>query len=165
MDKKIIFFDIDGTIYNPEIGITTKTLEAIKLLKQRGHIIFIATGRPMAMGIKEFLDIGFDGVNAACGTYIICNDKVMLNQELSQSVIRETIEMFERYTIDAIFEGESNIYYNTKLEKSEFLTRLNTFKLIPWQKSEILANKISVKVNDRQAFNKTLNVVKKISNN
>jgi Cof subfamily protein (haloacid dehalogenase superfamily) len=159
MDKKIIFFDIDGTIYNREIGISAKTRQAIKLLRQNGHLTFIATGRPMSMGVKEFAEIGFDGVNAACGTYIICQDKVMLNQELSQNIVRQTIDVFEKNNIDAIFEGEKNIYYNSKLEKSEFLTRLDQFKLLTWEYNHIVANKLSIKVNDRQAFGRTLDVV------
>lgn len=159
MDKKIIFFDIDGTIYNPEIGVTAKTLEAIKSLRKNGHLAFIATGRPMSMGVKEFLELGFDGVNAACGTYIVCQNKVMLNIELSQQVVRQTIEVFERYDIDAIFEGEKDIYYNSKISASEFLTRLKQFHLLTWKDNNVVANKLSIKVNDRQAFGKTLEVV------
>ena len=38
MDTKIVFFDIDGTIYSYEKGIPKDTAKAIELLKANGHI-------------------------------------------------------------------------------------------------------------------------------
>ena len=45
MNKKILSFDLDGTLLNCEHQITTKTREVIKALKDMGHIIAINTGR------------------------------------------------------------------------------------------------------------------------
>ena len=53
MDKKIIFFDIDGTIYKFTTGMPEDTAEAIKQLKENGHIPVICTGRTKCMIYKE----------------------------------------------------------------------------------------------------------------
>ena len=44
-DKKLIFFDIDGTLYNSDKKVPAKAQEAILKLKDEGHIVAIATGR------------------------------------------------------------------------------------------------------------------------
>ena len=48
MDK-LFFFDIDGTLLDGLSGLdylTDYTKKALKKLKEDGHYIFIATGRP-----------------------------------------------------------------------------------------------------------------------
>ena len=64
LEKKIIFFDIDRTLYNPETkSIPNSTIEALKQLHTRDDVeIAIATGRAYYMlhiidEIKEFIDI------------------------------------------------------------------------------------------------------------
>ena len=43
----VVFFDIDGTIVDNETQIIPdSTVEAIRLLKQNGHIPVVNTGRP-----------------------------------------------------------------------------------------------------------------------
>ena len=45
MNKKIVFFDVDGTLYLPEIGVPDSAKEAIAMLIDNGHIPIICTGR------------------------------------------------------------------------------------------------------------------------
>ena len=71
MDKKIIFFDIDGTLYLPELGgITPAVREAIAKTQQKGHLCFIASGRPYGYIADNVKNIGFDGYVLANGANI-----------------------------------------------------------------------------------------------
>ena len=71
MNKKAVFFDIDGTLYDHETGISDSTKEGIARLKENGHYAFICTGRSMAAVFDpELLGMGFDGIVAGCGTYV-----------------------------------------------------------------------------------------------
>ena len=46
MNRKLIFFDIDGTIaVEPTGEIPDSAKEAIKKAKENGHLVFINTGR------------------------------------------------------------------------------------------------------------------------
>ena len=69
MDTKIVFFDIDGTIYSYEKGIPKDTAKAIELLKANGHIPVICTGRTKCMIYPDFINLGFDNIIAGAGTY------------------------------------------------------------------------------------------------
>ena len=68
MSRKIVFFDIDGTLYAPDIGIPKSAIEAIQKLLENKHIPVICTGRSKAMIPKKMIDIGFKGVIAGAGT-------------------------------------------------------------------------------------------------
>ncbi|MCB6551544.1 HAD hydrolase family protein, partial [Parabacteroides distasonis] len=47
MAYKIVFFDMDGTLYQTENDIIQESsLQAIQALKEQGYIVCAATGRP-----------------------------------------------------------------------------------------------------------------------
>lgn len=65
MNKSIFFFDIDGTIAHDNT-ILPSTINSLNQLKEKGHYVFIATGRPEVL-IKNILNqFDFDG-------YIVLN--------------------------------------------------------------------------------------------
>ena len=66
MQKKMIYFDIDGTLVNNQKIIPDSTKLAIKKLKENGHEVAIATGRNlfMAQNIIDELEISH---------YVVCN--------------------------------------------------------------------------------------------
>ena len=95
MDKKFFVFDMDGTLLNNKNIIHNKTINALKKAKVNGHIIAIATGRPLFY-IKKIKGTEiFD--------YLICNNGAYyLNQKtgkrkighfVSEHVIDKMIEM------------------------------------------------------------------------
>ena len=74
---KAIFFDIDGTIYHPEIGISQNTIDEIHRVQKLGHKCFIASGRPTGFISKEVKSIGFDGFVLANGAHIVTEGKTI----------------------------------------------------------------------------------------
>lgn len=153
MDKKIIFFDIDDTIYNSQ-GISDKTKEAIKLLNKNGHLAFISTGRPMSM-LEEFLDMGFDGVNAACGNYIVCNNELMFNNEIPDYIVDEIIKLIQKNNLYITFEGKDALYTDKKDNSNPFLRFNLDFKVKDWLEEKVKANKFSLDMtNNHDGFNK-----------
>ena len=43
--KKAIFFDIDGTLWDDKQQIPDSTVEALRMLKENGHYLFLCSGR------------------------------------------------------------------------------------------------------------------------
>ena len=71
MKKKIAFFDIDGTLTSEVDGsVPESAKEAIRTARANGHLMYLNTGRCMQNVESRFLEVGFDGVVAGCGTNI-----------------------------------------------------------------------------------------------
>lgn len=66
MNKKMIYFDIDGTLLTDEKTILDSTREAIAQLQENGHEVAIATGRNAKMA-KDLID------ELNLPNYIVCN--------------------------------------------------------------------------------------------
>lgn len=79
--SKIIFFDIDGTLYDSRIGIPESTVNALNRLIANEHKIVMCTGRSKGMIPEEYFHMGFDGVILGAGTYVEYEGKI-LHQEL-----------------------------------------------------------------------------------
>ena len=76
MVKKVLFFDIDGTLLNSELKIPEGVKRELKRLKEAGHYLFVASGRPLAFISNQIIDAGFNG-------FVLCNGAhVELNHEI-----------------------------------------------------------------------------------
>ena len=53
--KKIIALDIDGTLTNSKKEVTQPTLDKIIEIQEKGHVVAIASGRPLP-GIRKIAD-------------------------------------------------------------------------------------------------------------
>jgi Cof subfamily protein (haloacid dehalogenase superfamily) len=77
LSKKIVFFDIDGTLVDLNKEIPKETIQSIKLLQERGVYVAIATGRApfMFKNIREDLNIqSFVSFN---GQYVVFEGKTV----------------------------------------------------------------------------------------
>ena len=90
-DRKIVFFDIDGTIYMYNKGIPKDTIQAIKQLRENGHIAVICTGRTKSIVFSEILNIGFDGIIAGAGTYAEYNGEEIYRYVLDKDLLNESV--------------------------------------------------------------------------
>ena len=69
MNRKLIFFDIDGTIIPEDTGVIPEsTKEAIKKAKENGHLVFINTGRTFSGITQPIFDLA-EGCSFACDGY------------------------------------------------------------------------------------------------
>ena len=81
MDKKLVFFDIDGTIVDNETHkIPESTKWAVRMMRRQGHIAVINTGRTWGNVDEEIKEIGFDGYICGCGTYVLFREKWLLKK-------------------------------------------------------------------------------------
>ena len=82
---KIIFFDIDGTLLDPATErISPKTKEALALLKEKGILRCVATGRPK-VSLPDFSDIGFDALLVFNGAYCYTGDELICEAPIDQA--------------------------------------------------------------------------------
>ncbi len=107
----ILFFDIDGTLWNYKNEINEKTIEAIHLARKNGHKCFINTGRARAFVTnKNLLGIGFDGIVTACGNMIEYNGETILKRLISREDAIRSVETVREYGFLPILEGPEHLY-------------------------------------------------------
>ena len=94
MSRKAVFFDIDGTLWDEHFVIPESTKEAIRKLRENGHLAFLCSGRTRAFIQDErLLALGFDGIVAGCGTWIEMDGKTLFYKKLEQELIEDTIHI------------------------------------------------------------------------
>ncbi|MCR5581335.1 MAG: Cof-type HAD-IIB family hydrolase [Pseudobutyrivibrio sp.] len=111
MEKSAVFFDIDGTLWNYEKYIPDSEREAIRKLRENGHLAFICSGRARAfIQDEDLLSLGFDGIVCSCGCHIEIDGKILYEKVLDKDFAKRTIEMIRDYGFRPILEGPKNIY-------------------------------------------------------
>ncbi|MBS5114395.1 MAG: HAD family hydrolase [Erysipelotrichaceae bacterium] len=112
---KIIFFDMDGTIlYHDEVTgfpvISPRLRMTLKKVQERGHKIFIATGRPYAFLSKDVLDLGFDGYVLTNGACVLYHDQMIYHSPMNISHITPLVQEFEKRKIEYVLQHEKYTY-------------------------------------------------------
>ena len=94
MDKKIVFFDIDGTLYDLANGIPVpeSTRAAISGMQKNGHLAVLCTGRTISELEPELCEIRFDGIISGCGTYIEYREKELFYETVDNEIFRRVVE-------------------------------------------------------------------------
>lgn len=103
---KLIFFDIDGTLWDDRMQIPESTRQAIRLLKERGHKTFLCSGRARGnIRSKELLGLGFDGVIAACGNHVEMDGRIIYERILPNDFVQRAIQILEECHMPVVLEG------------------------------------------------------------
>lgn len=150
MDKKILFFDIDGTILshrNYEVSESTKL--AISQAQANGHILMINTGRVNSFIDKTVLKLGFDGFICGCGTHIMYQGEELFHTELSKDLIQSLMKDLREYKIDAVLEGSRKVYcdlHSTSPIITGIIDIMNKQQLCvgSWEEPDIIFDKLCI---------------------
>ena len=110
MNKKILFFDIDGTLLGRNEYLPDSAVEAIKKTRAKGNLCFICSGRSLAMLPKKLIDLGFDGLICGGGTYISFNNKVLTDHRLSPLELSRLLDWFDGSDLGLFFEGNDYVH-------------------------------------------------------
>ena len=84
------FFDIDGTLVNDRKSVLKSTKDAIKIVKEQGVLVGVATGRGPFF-VKELMeDLDLDFAVTYNGQYIFNKEKVLFASPIAKSSLRST---------------------------------------------------------------------------
>ena len=91
MEVKAVFFDIDGTLVNDRKSVLKSTKDAIKIVKEQGVLVGVATGRGPFF-VKELMDdLDLDFAVTYNGQYIFNKDRVLFTSPISKLHLRQLI--------------------------------------------------------------------------
>ena len=123
--SKIIFFDIDGTLYDSRIGIPESTVNALNRLIANEHKIVMCTGRSKGMIPEEYFHMGFDGVILGAGTYVEYEGKILHQELMTPEEVQTVIDWGKKQKIGIILEGEKYGYYDLENTDDYYIAMKN----------------------------------------
>lgn len=89
---KILFFDIDGTLYDFNGHMPASTLRALRLARCAGHHLVICSGRAKYQVYPELFEL-FDGYVGATGSYIVQEGNVIYEHFMPENVLKEAVDV------------------------------------------------------------------------
>ncbi|MDT2660641.1 HAD family hydrolase [Enterococcus hulanensis] len=108
--KKMVVFDIDGTLLGSNKKVLFSTLEASTRLKEQGHTLFVATGRSLLYAKPIIQLLGFQN-------YIVCNGAIgfvdhqqTFGNELAPADLLELLNRFSQEKVDAVIVTLNQLY-------------------------------------------------------
>lgn len=151
--KKVVFFDIDGTLYAPNIGIPASTVESLRLLKENGVSTVICTGRARSMVPQSIIDLGFDGIIAGAGTYVEVAGQKIYEKDLDFISYNNLVDDIFRLGLIPILEGHAVSYYDNDTNDADYKYVLKHYfdearpfmKPIPKDYSKLIIAKVSAR--------------------
>ena len=106
MKPKLIFIDIDGTLFDhAKDAIPESAKNAILSAKSKGHKIFLSTGRPYADIDKEILDFPLDGMIVSCGAVVYVENKPIYCKTYPQKELINLIQFMSNNNIGFSLDG------------------------------------------------------------
>ncbi|QED47371.1 Cof-type HAD-IIB family hydrolase [Cytobacillus dafuensis] len=120
--KKIVFFDIDGTLLDSEKKLPDNTRKAVEQLKKNGVYVAIATGRAPFMfeRLREELEIeSFVSFN---GQYVVFENEVIYKNSLPTGEVERLVNYSKKKNNPLVFLNEksmkSSVLENDLIEES-----------------------------------------------
>jgi Cof subfamily protein (haloacid dehalogenase superfamily) len=107
--KKIVFFDIDGTLLDHEKKLPTTTKKAINLLREKGVFVAIATGRAPFMfeGLRRELEI--DSFVSFNGQYVVFENEAIYENPLDKGELEKFLQSTMQNNHPLIFMNEKTM--------------------------------------------------------
>lgn len=111
-EKSLIFFDIDGTLYDDDKKVPASTKEAILRLKELGHIVAIATGRAPFMFEELRKELGIDTYVCFNGQYVVVEGQVIYTNPLGSENLHALTEFAEANDQPVVYINQSDMKAN-----------------------------------------------------
>jgi Cof subfamily protein (haloacid dehalogenase superfamily) len=112
--KKIVFFDIDGTLLDHEKNLPESTKKAIQLLKKNDVFVAIATGRAPFMfeGLRNSL--GIDSYVSFNGQFVVFENEVIYENPLNENELNRLFNKAKTNNHPLVFMNEKTMKASMK---------------------------------------------------
>lgn len=111
MDRKLLLFDVDGTITDYTANVPASAPAALKKARENGHLVVIVTGRTRNRACPAGIEA--DALICGNGAYLEVQGKVLRDFSLNNQDIAEVTDYLNEKDFDYFAEG-NNVLYGSK---------------------------------------------------
>ena len=98
---RAVFVDIDGTLCDSRQRVPDSAVRALSRVRERGHRLFVCTGRSVPEVYPRFVDLGFEGIVGGAGGYAAVGNEVLLDERMPREHVDVLTALWE--DLDAFF--------------------------------------------------------------
>ncbi len=110
--RKVLFFDVDGTLVDGKTHtVADSTIEALKKAQEKGHLLFVNTGRAKSFIPDSLKEIPFDGYVYSCGAHIEFHGETLMEKYVGPADVNYIRELMLDCNIQGTFEGPEYCYF------------------------------------------------------
>ena len=122
--KKLLFFDIDGTLAYPQQQPPASTVEAICQARHNGHMAFISTGRTIDSIPEAVSRIGFDGGIFSAGGQVAIGDTVLFHFHMEDVLLQQILLRLRTMPVFFALETADGRFHSENADEILRLTNL-----------------------------------------
>lgn len=112
MNEKLIFVDVDDTLFDKEtLSVPSSAHRGLKEAQKNGHKIFINTGRPYSYLEDELKDIGFDGFLCSNGLDLHIDGQTVFQQSIPEVPRLKLAQLALEYNVTGALQGCDCVYF------------------------------------------------------
>lgn len=115
---KIIFLDVDGTLVDYDNRIPESAVKAIRLARDKGHKVYVCTGRSRAEMQPEIWDIGIDGMIGGNGSYVEDNEEVVMHQLISKDDAKHIVDWLHSRGLEFYLESNNGLFASENFKEA-----------------------------------------------
>lgn len=94
---RLVFADLDGTLLDHDQRPPASAVDACRALVDKGHRLFMCTGRSMPEIYPWLWDLGFSGAITGAGGYILLNGEVVHDRRIGRADVEAMTRVWERF--------------------------------------------------------------------
>ncbi|WP_342507268.1 Cof-type HAD-IIB family hydrolase [Sporosarcina sp. FSL K6-2383] len=128
MTKKIIFFDIDGTLYDHDKKLPASTKKALLQLQEKGHEVAIATGRAPFMFEDLLEELGIETFVSYNGQYVVFKGEPIYKNALDAEALLRLTDVAAEREHPIVYMDHEDMKTNT-LDHEHILAGIQSLKI------------------------------------
>jgi Cof subfamily protein (haloacid dehalogenase superfamily) len=107
--RRAVFLDVDGT-YSVDGGVPRAHEEAVRAARRNGHLVFLATGRPLSLLTSELLGVGFDGLVLGAGCHVVVGDTVLADRTFPPDLAARVLSVLDAHDVAYVLESSDGMF-------------------------------------------------------
>ena len=163
MVKKVLFFDIDGTLLNSELKIPEGVKKELKRLKDAGHYLFVASGRPLAFISNQVIEAGFDGFVLCNGAHVELNHKIIFENRIPYEKVVGLMKMLESVDCEYNYETATDCYidpaYHNFIEFFKICDIRHEKLITNFDKEEVMHRTLKIEISAKKDHDKIIDYI------